>query len=68
MKKTILKTALFLALFSVAMISCGPTKEQEELDIKKEDSLADIQSNEALERANQLLESDSLDDTTKQVK
>ena len=67
MKKTVFKTALFIALLSVAMISCGPTKEQEELDIKKEDSLADIQSNEALERANQLLESDSLADTTKKV-
>ncbi len=54
-----------MLFFCLILTSCGPSKEEEEREIRKEDSLADIQSNEALNRANALLESDSLADTTK---
>jgi len=68
MKKVFFKISLLSVFFTLVLVSCGPSKEEEEREIKKEDSLADIQSNEAIERANQLLESDSLSDTTKKLK
>lgn len=69
LNKSSLLFIFFVIGFSVALLtSCGQSKEAEERDVKTEDSLANIQSNEALERANQLLESDSLADTTNKSK
>jgi hypothetical protein len=67
-KSSLLFIFLVIGLSATLLTSCGQSKEAEERDIKTEDSLANIQSNEALERANQLLESDSLSDTTKKSK
>lgn len=67
-KSSLLFIFLVIGLSAALLTSCGQSKEAEEREIKTEDSLANIQSNEALERANQLLESDSLSDTTKKSK
>lgn len=67
-KSSLLFIFLVIGLSAALLTSCGQSKEAEERDIKTEDSLANIQSNEALERANQLLQSDSLSDTTKKSK
>jgi hypothetical protein len=45
-----------LALFSLAsLISCGPNKEAEEKEKRKQDSLMEIQRNAALNNAEQFL-------------
>lgn len=45
-----------LALFSlISLISCGPNKESEEKEKRRQDSLMEIQRNDALNNAEQLL-------------
>lgn len=68
MTHSLVKFFLFGALTLTLITSCGPSKEEQEREIKKEDSLANIQSNEALDRANQLFESDSIKDTIQSSK
>jgi hypothetical protein len=47
---------LSLAIFSlISLISCGPNKEDEEKEKRREDSLMEIQRNAALNSAEQLL-------------
>lgn len=69
MNMNLIKSILFTTTVICAVSSCGPTKEQEQIELKKEDSAADIQSNEALDRANALFEADTLkNDTLKKSK
>jgi len=58
--KTI-KIALALTAF-IAIISCGPSKEEEARQKRKEDSLMEIQRNDAINSAEKLLK-----DTTAHV-
>jgi hypothetical protein len=47
---------IIFALFCfMALISCGPNKDEEEKQKRKEDSLMEIQRNAALNNAEQLL-------------
>lgn len=52
MKTIKISLALFLLL---SLISCGPNKEAEEKEKRKQDSLMEIQRNAALNNAEQLL-------------
>jgi PBP1b-binding outer membrane lipoprotein LpoB len=60
MKLKRIKSILFVAILVVVATSCGQTKEEEERELKQEDSIANIQSDNAVERANALFETDSL--------
>jgi hypothetical protein len=50
----IIKT-IFLLFSFLSLISCGPNKEAEEKEKRKEDSLMEIQRNAAINNAEQLL-------------
>jgi len=68
MNKKLINSILFGSLLVLGFTSCKNTKDQQ-LDLKKEDSLADIQSNEAIDRANELLNSDTaVVDSTQRTK
>jgi hypothetical protein len=56
-----------LALFSfISLISCGPNKEAEEKQKRKDDSIMEIQRNAALNNAEQLLKDSTVSaDTVK---
>ncbi len=68
MNKKLINSILLSSILAVSVVSCGQSKEQQ-AELKKEDSLADIQSKEALNRANELLNSDTITvDSTKRTK
>lgn len=68
MNKKLINSILLGSLLVLGFTSCKNTKDQQ-LDLKKEDSLANIQSNEALDRANELLNSDTaVVDSTQRTK
>jgi hypothetical protein len=50
----IIKTIFVLFSF-ISLISCGPSKEAEEKEKRKEDSLMEIERNAAINSAEQLL-------------
>ncbi|MEI6346718.1 MAG: hypothetical protein WCP69_02110 [Bacteroidota bacterium] len=60
MNLNLIKSILFITVLVVIATSCGQTKEEEERELKQEDSIANIQSDNAVERANALFETDSL--------
>lgn len=67
MNKKLINSILFGVLVLTA-VSCKNSSDQQ-LDLKKEDSLANIQSNEAIDRANELLNSDTVAvDSTQRTK
>ncbi len=67
MNKKLIHSILFGALL-LTSVSCKNSSDQQ-LDLKKEDSLAKIQSNEAIDRANELLNSDTVAvDSTQRTK
>lgn len=58
---------IFLVIASLSvLIACGPNKQQEEKQKRMEDSLMDIQRNNALNNADKFLQQDSISpaDTT----
>jgi hypothetical protein len=60
-----------LVLFSfLSLISCGPNKEAEEKQKRKDDSLLEIQRNSAINNAEQLLKDTTANatDTVKKLK
>jgi hypothetical protein len=64
----ILKTLLVLFFF-LSLTSCGPNKEAEEKEKRKEDSLMEIQRNAAIDQAEQLLKDTTMTtDTIKNIK
>jgi hypothetical protein len=68
MNKKLINSILFGSLLVLGFTSCKNSKDQQ-LDLKKEDSLANIQSNEAIDRANELLNSDTaVVDSTQRTK
>ena len=68
MNKKLINSILFSSLLILGAVSCKSSTDQQQ-NLKKEDSLADIQSNEALNRANELLNSDTITvDSTKRTK
>jgi len=67
MNKKLIHSILFGSLLLTA-VSCKNSSDQQ-LDLKKEDSLAKIQSNEAIDRANELLNYDTVAvDSTQKTK
>jgi hypothetical protein len=61
----IIKT-IFLLFSFLSLISCGPNKEAEEKEKRKEDSLMEIERNTAISNAEQLLnDSTKTSDTSK---
>jgi hypothetical protein len=60
MNLNLIKSILFITILVSIATSCGQTKEEEERELKQEDSIANIQSDNAVERANALFETDSL--------
>lgn len=60
MNLNLIKSILFITILVGIATSCGQTKEEEERELKQEDSIANIQSDNAVERANALFETDSL--------
>jgi hypothetical protein len=68
MNKKLINSILFGSLLMLGVVSCKNSSDKQ-LDLKKEDSLANIQSNEALDRANELLNSDTaVVDSTQRTK
>jgi len=52
---------ILLALFSITVLfACGPNKVQEEKQKRKEDSLMEIERNNALNNADKLLKQDTV--------
>lgn len=52
---------ILLALFSITVFfACGPNKQQEEKQKRKEDSLMEIERNNALNNADKLLKQDTV--------
>lgn len=69
MNKKLINSIFLSSILAVSVVSCGQSKEQQQAELRKEDSLADIQSEEALNRANELLNSDTITvDSTKRTK
>jgi hypothetical protein len=69
MNLKVIKSIIFSSIIICLATSCGQTKEEEERELRKEDSIANIQSNDAVERANALFESDTTKtDTVKKTK
>ncbi len=61
-----MKHIFIILLLATCLISCGPSKQEEERQQKIDDSIANIESNAAIEKANALLNSDSVNtDSTK---
>lgn len=68
MNKKMIYSILLGSLLALGITSCKNSTDQK-LDLKTEDSLADIQSNDAINRANELLNSDTaVVDSTKRTK
>ena len=64
-----IKITLVLGCFAT-LVSCGPGKDAEENEKRKEDSLMEIQRNDAIKNAEELLKDTSFvsDDTLQKAK